>query len=145
MLYPKRSAKHIVRFVVLLLHMQRPAEITQKQPSGRVILTQNVVADIECAAKKALGFVVLIAHRGHRCLVVKSLTDNLCASLTKRFGHRNRLVKDLKSRKIDARCFSGEEAILKHLKKSCEPGDVVIFLSNGSFGGIQGKLLERLT
>ncbi len=56
-----------------------------------------------------------------------------------------RLVRDLKARKIDARCFSGEEEILKHLKKSCKQGDVVIFLSNGSFGGIQGKLLERLT
>ena len=56
-----------------------------------------------------------------------------------------RLVRDLKALKIDARCFSGEEEILKHLKKSCKQGDVVIFLSNGSFGGIQGKLLEELS
>ena len=34
--------------------------------------------------------------------------------------------------------------IVDHLAASCAPGDVVVTLSNGSFGGIWDQLLARL-
>jgi UDP-N-acetylmuramate: L-alanyl-gamma-D-glutamyl-meso-diaminopimelate ligase len=36
------------------------------------------------------------------------------------------------------------EAIVNHVTKNVQGGDVVCVFSNGGFGGIQGKLLERL-
>ena len=36
------------------------------------------------------------------------------------------------------------DAIVEHLGKNAQGGDVVGVFSNGGFGGIHGKLLERL-
>jgi UDP-N-acetylmuramate: L-alanyl-gamma-D-glutamyl-meso-diaminopimelate ligase len=36
------------------------------------------------------------------------------------------------------------DAIVAHVAKNVEGGDVVCVFSNGGFGGIQGKLMERL-
>jgi UDP-N-acetylmuramate: L-alanyl-gamma-D-glutamyl-meso-diaminopimelate ligase len=36
------------------------------------------------------------------------------------------------------------DAIVQHLAQNAEGGDVVCVFSNGGFGGIHGKLLERL-
>jgi UDP-N-acetylmuramate: L-alanyl-gamma-D-glutamyl-meso-diaminopimelate ligase len=36
------------------------------------------------------------------------------------------------------------EAIVEHLTGSARPGDIVLIMSNGGFGGVHGKLLTRL-
>jgi UDP-N-acetylmuramate: L-alanyl-gamma-D-glutamyl-meso-diaminopimelate ligase len=64
-----------------------------------------------------------------------------------------RLRRTIESRKIDAGFENvGKEAaylpdvdsIVAHIAKGAQGGDVVCVFSNGGFGGIHGKLLERL-
>jgi UDP-N-acetylmuramate: L-alanyl-gamma-D-glutamyl-meso-diaminopimelate ligase len=54
------------------------------------------------------------------------------------------LARDIVARGIPATALPDVDAIVDHLAKSCAPGDVVVTLSNGGFGGIWEKLLERL-
>ena len=37
------------------------------------------------------------------------------------------------------------ERIVDHLGGTCRPGDLVLIMSNGGFGGIQGKLARVLS
>ena len=55
-----------------------------------------------------------------------------------------RLARDVSARGVPCVALPDVDAIVDHLAKSCAPGDVVVTLSNGGFGGIWGKLLERL-
>jgi UDP-N-acetylmuramate: L-alanyl-gamma-D-glutamyl-meso-diaminopimelate ligase len=55
------------------------------------------------------------------------------------------LARDVGARGIPAVALPDVDAIVDHLAKSCAPGDVVVTLSNGGFGGIWGKLLARLS
>jgi UDP-N-acetylmuramate: L-alanyl-gamma-D-glutamyl-meso-diaminopimelate ligase len=63
--------------------------------------------------------------------------------VTERFSAAE-LVRDLEARGIAARCFDDVDAIVAHLAATCRAGDVVLTLSNGSFGGIWDKLLGAL-
>ena len=54
------------------------------------------------------------------------------------------LMADLKSAGKDTAYLPDADAIVKHLGSQAQPGDVVVVFSNGGFGGIHGKLLERL-
>jgi UDP-N-acetylmuramate: L-alanyl-gamma-D-glutamyl-meso-diaminopimelate ligase len=54
------------------------------------------------------------------------------------------LARDVTARGIPCVALPDVDAIVDHLARSCAPGDVVVTLSNGGFGGIWGKLLERL-
>jgi UDP-N-acetylmuramate: L-alanyl-gamma-D-glutamyl-meso-diaminopimelate ligase len=56
-----------------------------------------------------------------------------------------RLARDVSGRGVPCVALPDVDAIVDHLAKSCAPGDVVVTLSNGGFGGIWGKLLERLS
>jgi len=56
----------------------------------------------------------------------------------------DRLVLDLAARGKQAARLESVEEIVAELARSVEAGDVVALLSNGAFGGIHGKLLERL-
>jgi UDP-N-acetylmuramate: L-alanyl-gamma-D-glutamyl-meso-diaminopimelate ligase len=55
-----------------------------------------------------------------------------------------KLVQDLKTAGKDATYLPEVDAIVAHIAKRAQGGDVVCIFSNGGFGGIQGKLLERL-
>ncbi len=55
-----------------------------------------------------------------------------------------RLARDLNARGRTAQAMPSVEAIVDYLALSVTPGSVVALLSNGAFGGIHGKLLERL-
>lgn len=55
-----------------------------------------------------------------------------------------RLVSELNARGKTARALPSVTAIVDDLALSATPGSVVALLSNGAFGGIHGKLLERL-
>src|SRR2546422_3806989 len=55
-----------------------------------------------------------------------------------------RLMQDLQAAGKSAAYLPDVEAIVNHVGQSAQGGDVVCVFSNGGFGGIQGKLLERL-
>jgi UDP-N-acetylmuramate: L-alanyl-gamma-D-glutamyl-meso-diaminopimelate ligase len=51
-----------------------------------------------------------------------------------------RLVSDVSARGVDARQLDDVEQIISHLAGCVQPGDVVLILSNGGFGGIYEQL-----
>ncbi len=54
------------------------------------------------------------------------------------------LASDLRAQGKAAQAVASVDAIVDYLALAVSPGSVVALLSNGSFGGIHGKLLERL-
>ena len=56
----------------------------------------------------------------------------------------SRLMQDLQAAGKAAAYLPDVDAIVNHVTKSAQGGDVVCVFSNGGFGGIHGKLLERL-
>jgi len=55
-----------------------------------------------------------------------------------------RLMHDLRTAGKDAAYLPDVEAIVDHIAQGAQGGEVVIVFSNGGFGGIHNKLLERL-
>jgi UDP-N-acetylmuramate: L-alanyl-gamma-D-glutamyl-meso-diaminopimelate ligase len=55
-----------------------------------------------------------------------------------------RLVRDLEKDGKTAAYLSDVEAIVSHVAHQAQGGDIICVFSNGGFGGIHGKLLERL-
>jgi len=55
-----------------------------------------------------------------------------------------RLMQDLQSGGKSAAYLPDADAIVEHLRKSASGGDVVCVFSNGGFGNIHAKLLDRL-
>jgi UDP-N-acetylmuramate: L-alanyl-gamma-D-glutamyl-meso-diaminopimelate ligase len=53
-------------------------------------------------------------------------------------------MQDLKALGKDAAYLSDVDSIVTHVGKGAQGGDIVCVFSNGGFGGIHGKLLERL-
>jgi UDP-N-acetylmuramate: L-alanyl-gamma-D-glutamyl-meso-diaminopimelate ligase len=54
------------------------------------------------------------------------------------------LMQDLKALGKDAAYLPDVDAIVAHVAQGVQGGEVVVVFSNGGFGGIHGKLLERL-
>jgi UDP-N-acetylmuramate: L-alanyl-gamma-D-glutamyl-meso-diaminopimelate ligase len=55
-----------------------------------------------------------------------------------------KLMEDLKGSGKTAAYLPDVEAIVNHVVRGAQGGEVVVVFSNGGFGGIHGKLLERL-
>ncbi len=55
-----------------------------------------------------------------------------------------RLCADITANGTPARAFDGPEAIVETLLAELRPGDVVLVMSNGAFGGLLPRLLEGL-
>ena len=55
-----------------------------------------------------------------------------------------KLMQDLKTAGKDAAYLPDVDSIVAHMAKNAQGGDIVCVFSNGGFGGIHGKLLERL-
>ena len=55
-----------------------------------------------------------------------------------------KLMQDIKSSGKNAAYLPDADAIVTHIAKNAQGGDVVVVFSNGGFGGIHGKLLDRL-
>jgi UDP-N-acetylmuramate: L-alanyl-gamma-D-glutamyl-meso-diaminopimelate ligase len=68
---------------------------------------------------------------------------SVTGEVTERFSAQ-RLVSDLRLRGGEAVAIDGVDAIVDHLARVHAPGDVIITLSNGAFGAIWEKLLDRL-
>jgi UDP-N-acetylmuramate: L-alanyl-gamma-D-glutamyl-meso-diaminopimelate ligase len=54
------------------------------------------------------------------------------------------LAADLAARGLDAIALAGTAAIVEHLAATCEPGDVILVMSNGAFDDIWQRLLDAL-
>jgi UDP-N-acetylmuramate: L-alanyl-gamma-D-glutamyl-meso-diaminopimelate ligase len=54
------------------------------------------------------------------------------------------IAADLRARGVDAAALAGADAIADDLATHAAPGDVVLVMSNGDFGGLWGKLLAKL-
>ncbi len=63
--------------------------------------------------------------------------------VTERFS-AEQLAEDLRERKQSAMALDGVDAIVEHLVDTCEPGDVVLAMSNGDFGNVWERLLQAL-
>jgi UDP-N-acetylmuramate: L-alanyl-gamma-D-glutamyl-meso-diaminopimelate ligase len=63
--------------------------------------------------------------------------------VTERFS-APQLADALRARGLDARALDGADAILEALLAESEPGDVLLVMSNGSFDGLCGRLVEGL-
>ena len=55
-----------------------------------------------------------------------------------------KLMQDIKASGKPADYLADVDAIIHHVTKNIQGGDVICVFSNGGFGGIHGKLLERL-
>ncbi len=55
-----------------------------------------------------------------------------------------KLMQDLKTSGKDAAYLPDADSIVTHLGRHAQGGDIVCVFSNGGFGGIHGKLLDRL-
>jgi UDP-N-acetylmuramate: L-alanyl-gamma-D-glutamyl-meso-diaminopimelate ligase len=55
-----------------------------------------------------------------------------------------KLLENLKTAGKSAAYLPDVDSIVSHVAKNAEGGEVVVVFSNGGFGGIHGKLLERL-
>jgi UDP-N-acetylmuramate: L-alanyl-gamma-D-glutamyl-meso-diaminopimelate ligase len=55
-----------------------------------------------------------------------------------------KLMQDLKASGKKAAYLADVDAIVAHVSSHIQGGDIVCVFSNGGFGGIHGKLLERL-
>lgn len=56
----------------------------------------------------------------------------------------DRLVRDIAARGIDARAFATADEIAQHILSEAKPGDVLLAMSNGAFGGLLHKLIVGL-
>jgi UDP-N-acetylmuramate: L-alanyl-gamma-D-glutamyl-meso-diaminopimelate ligase len=54
------------------------------------------------------------------------------------------VIADLRAQGKTAHSIEGAEAIVAHLAPELQPGDVVVVMSNGGFGGIHQKMLDAL-
>jgi len=55
-----------------------------------------------------------------------------------------KLMQDLKASGKAAAYLPDVDSIVSHIAKNAQGGDIICIFSNGGFGGIHGKLLERL-
>ena len=56
----------------------------------------------------------------------------------------NKLLEKLKAKGVDANLCEDVDDIVAKLKAKAKPGDVILIMSNGGFGGIYEKLLKQL-
>jgi len=61
-----------------------------------------------------------------------------------RFSGRQ-LSRDLEARGRRATCFTDTDAIIAHLARTAQSGDVIAIMSNGGFDNIHRRLLDALT
>jgi UDP-N-acetylmuramate: L-alanyl-gamma-D-glutamyl-meso-diaminopimelate ligase len=55
-----------------------------------------------------------------------------------------RMAQEITAAGTPARWMEGPDAIVALLAKEARPGDVILGMSNGGFGGFHQKLLEAL-
>jgi len=126
-----------VRETVAAMRARYPARrlvavLEPRSNTSRRALFQRDFADALAAADRA---VVAIVPRDPIYSATGEVTEFLDAE---------RVAADLRARGRDAVAIDGVTAIVDHLVATSQPGDVVLVMSNGDFGGLWGRLLSRL-
>jgi UDP-N-acetylmuramate: L-alanyl-gamma-D-glutamyl-meso-diaminopimelate ligase len=57
----------------------------------------------------------------------------------------DKLIADLRAKGCDAHLCQTVDDIVAELKRRARPGDAILIMSNGGFGGIYEKLLKELS
>jgi UDP-N-acetylmuramate: L-alanyl-gamma-D-glutamyl-meso-diaminopimelate ligase len=87
------------------------------------------------------------AFDGADLVVIAAVPDapiySATGEVTERFSAEE-LARDLQARGLSARAIDGVGAIVDWLDLQLAPGDVVLAMSNGAFGGFWDELLKRL-
>ncbi len=60
------------------------------------------------------------------------------------FIDTNNVCALINSHNTESICVSSVEDVVKEVSKNIKPGDVIVFMSNGDFGGIGSKLIDLL-
>ncbi len=76
-------------------------------------------------------------------VILAEAFDQAKITETDRFSSQE-LIDDLKIIGKTANVFSSADEIVKHLKKSAKPSDIILIMSNGGFDGIYQKLMKEL-
>ena len=87
------------------------------------------------------------AFEGADRVVIAVVPENPIYSATgtvSEFFSAEQLASDLRTRGLHATAIDGVEAIVETLAAECEPGDVVLVMSNGAFDDIWQRLLDAL-
>jgi UDP-N-acetylmuramate: L-alanyl-gamma-D-glutamyl-meso-diaminopimelate ligase len=79
---------------------------------------------------------------GHAVLMPPAFNQQSIAE-SDRFS-TDKLISDLRARGVDANLCNDVDSIVSTLKEKAHPGDVILVMSNGGFGGIYEKLLKEL-
>jgi UDP-N-acetylmuramate: L-alanyl-gamma-D-glutamyl-meso-diaminopimelate ligase len=84
---------------------------------------------------------------GADCVVVSIVPPAPLYSVTgevTEYLDAERIAAELRARGVEAAAIDSVPAIVEHLATHARPDDVVLVMSNGDFGGLWAKLLERL-
>ncbi len=126
-----------VRETIAAMRMRYPdrrlvAVLEPRSNTSRRALFQQDFADALAGADRV---VVSIVPPEPLYSVTGTVTEYLDAE---------RIAADLRGRGVEAAAIDGVPAIVDHLSERAQPGDVVLVMSNGEFGGLWTKLLARL-
>jgi UDP-N-acetylmuramate: L-alanyl-gamma-D-glutamyl-meso-diaminopimelate ligase len=126
-----------VRETVAAMRLRYPgrrlvAVLEPRSNTSRRALFQHEFADALAGADRV---VVSIVPREPLYSATGAVTEYLDAA---------RIAADLRTRGVEAAAIDGVPAIIDQLAANAEPGDVVLVMSNGDFGGLWTKLLDRL-
>jgi UDP-N-acetylmuramate: L-alanyl-gamma-D-glutamyl-meso-diaminopimelate ligase len=126
-----------VRETIAAMRMRYPgrrlvAVLEPRSNTSRRALFQRDFADALAAADRVV--ISVVPHEP-----IYSTTGEVTEYLD-----AGRIARDLAGRGVDADAIEGVDAIVESLAAASAPGDVVLVMSNGDFGGLWGKLLARL-
>ena len=126
-----------VRETVAAMRLRYPgrrlvAVLEPRSNTSRRALFQQEFADALAGADRVVVSIVPPAP-------LYSVTGEVTAYLD-----AERIATDLRARGVAAAAIDGVPAIVDHLVANALPGDVVLVMSNGDFGGLWTQLLERL-
>jgi len=126
-----------VRETVAAMRLRYPgrrlvAVLEPRSNTSRRALFQHEFADALAGADRV---VVSIVPQEPLYSATGAVTEYLDAA---------RIAADLRTRGVEAAAIDGVPAIIDQLAANAEPGDVVLVMSNGEFGGLWTKLLDRL-
>jgi UDP-N-acetylmuramate: L-alanyl-gamma-D-glutamyl-meso-diaminopimelate ligase len=122
-----------IRETLKALRLKYPREKIRAIFEPRTNTTRRNVFQSELAAAFANADAVMISQIAR--LELLAVAERLDPA---------KLMQDLKTAGKDAAYLPDANAIVAHVQKTAQGGDVVVVFSNGGFDGIHGKLLERL-
>jgi UDP-N-acetylmuramate: L-alanyl-gamma-D-glutamyl-meso-diaminopimelate ligase len=126
-----------VRETLAAMRMRYPGRRLLAVLEPRSNTSRRALFQRDFAAALAAADRVVVARVPHEPIysAIGTVTEYLDA---------DRLAADLCARGVEAEALDGADTIAERLAAGARPGDVVLVMSNGDFGGLCGKLLAKL-